>query len=349
MPAPRSMRTLRDLAALVGGQVVGDPGTPIAGVADPRQAGPQDLVFLLDAQYTEAIGHSAAAAVVVGAEADIPKPQIVVARPRVAMARLMAAFAPPPPFAGVHPTAVIDPSATVHPTAAIGPLVYVGAHSTVGAGTVLHPGVVVGRHVTVGDDCLLYPRVVLYDEVTLGNRVILHAGTVIGSDGYGFVPDEQGHHLKIPQMGNVVLGDDVETGANVAVDRGTFGSTVIGRGTKLDNLVHIGHNDRIGEDCLIVSQVGISGSVTVGDRVTLAGQVGVAGHLSIGSDSMVLARTGVTKDIPPKSFVSGFPARPHKEEMRRQAALASVDRMRRELAAMKRRLDARQEDRPHDT
>jgi UDP-3-O-[3-hydroxymyristoyl] glucosamine N-acyltransferase len=176
--------------------------------------------------------------------------------------------------------------------------------------------------------------------------VILHAGTVVGSDGYGFVPDEQGHHLKIPQMGNVIIGDDVECGANVAIDRGTFGSTVIGRGTKLDNLVHIGHNDRIGEDCLIVSQVGISGSVTVGDRVTLAGQVGVAGHLSIGSDSMVLARTGVTKDLPPKSFVSGFPARPHKEEMRRQAALASVDRMRRELAELKRRLDARREEPP---
>ncbi|MNS46473.1 UDP-3-O-acylglucosamine N-acyltransferase [compost metagenome] len=346
MPVSRSLRTLADLAALVSGQVVGDPGTPIAGVADPRQAGPQDLVFLLDPKYAEAIGQSAAAAVVVGVEAPIPKPQIVVAKPRVAMARLMAAFAPPAPFTGIHPSAVIDPTATVHPEAAIGPLAYVGTNARVGAGTIVHPGVAIGRNVTVGAGCILYPRVVLYDDVQLGDRVILHAGTVVGSDGYGFVPDEAGHQLKIPQMGNVIIGDDVETGANVAIDRGTFGSTVIGRGTKLDNLVHIGHNDRIGEDCLIVSQVGISGSVTVGDRVTLAGQVGVAGHLSIGSDSMVLARTGVTKDLPPKSFVSGFPARPHKEEMRRQAALASIDRMRRDLAELKRRLDARREEPP---
>lgn len=337
--------TLADLAALTGGQVVGDPSVRVTGVADPASAGPHDLVFLADARYMAAVAGSRAAAVVVGATAELPQPQLVVGNVRLAMALLMPLFAPPPPFAGVHPTAVIDPTATVADSAAIGPYVVVGAHSRIGERTLLHPGVVVGRHVTVGAECTLHPRVVVYDDVTLGDRVLLHAGTVVGSDGYGFTPDETGKHLKIPQMGNVILGDDVETGANCAIDRGTFGSTVIGRGTKLDNLVHIGHNDRIGEDVLIVSQTGISGSVTVGDRSVLAGQVGVAGHLSIGADTVVAARAGVTKSIPPKSMVSGFPARPHKEEMRRQAALGSLDTLKTRLSELEARL-ARLEEAP---
>ena len=333
--------TLRHLAELVGGTVVGDADVTIAAVADPAVAGPDAIVFLLEGKYAAEVARSGAgAAVVAKHDPAIAKPQLVAARPRLAMATIMQRFVAPPAYVDVHPTAVVHETATLGDGVAIGPYAVVGAGAAIGAGTLLHAHVVVGRNAAIGAGCLLHPHVVVYDDVVVGDRVILHAGTVVGSDGYGYAPDEAGRHIKVPQLGNVVLGDDVETGANVAIDRGTFGSTVVGRGTKLDNLVHLGHNDRIGEDVLIVSQTGISGSVTVGNRVTLAGQVGVAGHLTIGEGAMVLARSGVTKDVPPRTMVSGFPARPHKEELRRQAAATRVEALRQELADLARRVEA---------
>ncbi|MEB3330670.1 MAG: UDP-3-O-(3-hydroxymyristoyl)glucosamine N-acyltransferase [Candidatus Sericytochromatia bacterium] len=331
---------LEALARAVGGVVQGAGDVRITGVAAPDQAGPGSLVFLFDERHAAAIRASGAGAVVVAAARDdLPQPQLVVSHVRLAMARLLAVFAPAPPPSGRHPTVVVEAGAEVDATASLGPFVVVGAGSRVGPGAVLQAHVVIGRHVTVGAGCRLHPHVVVYDGVVLGDRVELHAGTVVGSDGFGYVADGQRRQVKVPQLGGVEVGADVELGALVAVDRGTLAATRLGRGTKVDNLVHIGHNAQIGEDVTIVGQAGLSGSVRIGDRATLAGQVGVAGHLSIGADALVLARAGVTKDVPPGACVSGFPAAPHGEERRRVAALRDLPRLRAALRALARRLD----------
>jgi UDP-3-O-[3-hydroxymyristoyl] glucosamine N-acyltransferase len=330
---------LAALAEVVGGEVSGDGAVVITGVAAPERADGGCLVFLLDDRHLAAVAASRAGAVVVERlRPEVPQPQLVVPHARLAMARLMAVFAPPAPPPGRHPTAVVESGAEVDPTAFLGPFVVVGAGSKVGPGAALLAHAVLGRHVTVGAGCVLHPHVVVYDGVVLGERVVLHAGTVVGSDGYGYVADPQRRHVKVPQLGSVEVGDDVELGALVAVDRGTLDATRIGRGTKVDNMVHVGHNDQIGEDVLIVSQTGLSGSVRVGDRATLAGQVGVAGHLTIGADALVLARAGVTKDVPAGTCVSGFPAAPHAEERRRVAAVRELPRLRAAVRALARRL-----------
>lgn len=320
---------LRTLADRLGLELRGE-NRAIQGVANPEEAGPDDLIFLVESEYLPRIQASAALAFVgKGADRLEGKSQLVAENPRLAMARILAFFAHPAPR-GIHPASVVDPSATLGEGVSVGAHAFVGPGCTIGRGTVLHPNVTVLDEAIIGEDCVLYPGVTVREGCRLGDRVLLQPGCVIGSDGYGFLLHE-GKHEKIPQIGNVVVEDDVEIGANTAIDRATIGSTRIGQGTKIDNLVHIAHNDRIGEHCLIVSQTGISGSVTVGARTTLAGQVGVAGHLSIGEDCLVLARSGITKDLPSRSMVSGFPAKPHREELKRAALPARMERKLEEL------------------
>jgi UDP-3-O-[3-hydroxymyristoyl] glucosamine N-acyltransferase len=300
--------TLAELAALVGGEVQGDPQIKINGVATIDGARPGDLIFVLEKNNLAAALKSQASALVVSKALNPgKKPAILVNDPRLALARILKEFTPPlfKMEPGIHPSAVVDKTAKLGKNVTVGALCYIGPE------------------VVIGDGSIIHPQVTLYPGVKLGKRVIIHSGTRIGLDGFGFAPAGNKHE-KIPQIGSVRIGDDVEIYANVTVARGTIGDTVIGRGTKVDCLTHIAHNCKIGEDCAITALVGFAGSVTFGDHVTVGGQAGFNGHITVGENTVVMAKSGVTKDIPPNSVVSGFPAIDHKKDLEQQAALRKL-------------------------
>jgi UDP-3-O-[3-hydroxymyristoyl] glucosamine N-acyltransferase len=266
-----------------------------------------------------------------------------VANARVAFAKAMALFFPERTFvAGVHPTAVVAPGSQIDSTAHIGPHCVIGDRVRIGVRTVLQGGNFIGDDSRLGDDVNLFPNVVVYPRAEIGRRVRIHANTVIGSDGFGYVQDG-GLHRKVPQIGNVVIGDDVEIGAGVTIDRGALGSTVIGKGTKIDNLVQIAHNVEIGEGCLLVSQAGIAGSTKLGNYVVLAGQVGIAGHLKIGNQVIVAARAGVMNDIPDGEKWLGTPAQPDKEMKRQFIALRHLPDLLKRVAELERKPGAKKQ------
>jgi len=319
--------TAEYLANYLGGEVIGDGAVPLTGFASAERARAGDLTFAeKDASFAAADASGASAVLIAGSFVSTTKVLIRVANPRVAAARAIPLFFPPEePVPGIHPSAVIALSARVDATAQIGPGCVVHAGVTIGARSVLTGGNHVGRDCEIGDDARLLPNVVLYARTRVGHRVTIHAGTVIGSDGYGYVFAE-GRHLKMPQVGNVIIQDDVEIGANTTIDRGGTRDTVIGEGTKIDNLVQIGHNCSIGRHCFIVSQTGISGSVEVGDYVMLGGQVGIADHLTIGEGARLKARSGVITDVPANEEWGGFPARPFREWLRAEAMIGRMAR-----------------------
>lgn len=304
------MTRLAELARLVGGAVEGDPEREISGVATLERAGPTDLSFVTNRLYRRQACDSAAGALLVGpGESFGEHDRLVCDEPYYALALIMRELYPEPEAPpGVHPTAVVDASAAIDPEASIGAYAVIGPRTRVAAAEIR-------SHVTVGADCVvgrgsvLHPQVVLYDRTELGRKVIVHSGTVLGSDGFGFAP-HAGFYEKIVHPGKTVIEDDVEIGANCAVDRAMFHETRIGRGTKVDNLVQIGHNGRVGEACLLVSQVGLSGSVRLGDRVVMAGRSGAVGHVEIGDDSKISAKAVVTRTAPAGSELGGYPAVP---------------------------------------
>ena len=323
------------MAALVGGEVVGDPSVRLLNIAPLDRAGATDLSFLTTGRYAAQFHASKAGAVLCPEEQRALQPgpatRIIVTNPHHAMQALVRALFPDPPRpVGIEPTAVIGAGAVLGKDVYLGAYVVVGPGATIGDRTVVMAHSVIGAGVPVGEDCTLHPHVVLYQRAVVGNRVILHAGTCLASDGFGYVPGPAGHE-RVPHVGRTVIEDDVEIGANCTIDRGSISDTVIGEGTKLDNLVHIAHNVKIGKRCLIMAFVGIAGSAIVEDDVVLGGQTGVIGHCTIGAGARVAAQSGIMGNLEPGATVSGYPARDHREAMRGLAALRLLTPIAREL------------------
>ncbi len=320
--------TAAQIAERLKGELVGDGSIRLTGLAPANCARAGELTFAENAAYFAAAEQSQAAAILVaGPFESSSKVLIRVPNARVALARALPLFFPPEEAPhGIHPSAVIAESAQVDPTAHIGPNCVLGARVRLGARSVLMGGNDLRADCRVGEDVCLFPNVVLYRQTHLGNRVTIHAGAVIGSDGFGYVLDE-GRHRKILQLGNVIIHDDVEIGANTAIDRGTLGSTVIGEGTKIDNLVHVAHNVVIGRHCLIMGQVGFAGSTCLGDYVIVASQSGVADHLKLGNQVIVGAKSGVMRDVADGGRVLGIPAAPDKQAKRQMIAMQQLPKL----------------------
>jgi len=360
MPAPY---TLAEIAAVLGASVQGDAGLTVQRLMHPLEASrPDDLIFVMAPELAARLGESPVRQAVLAEGLEAPagalEASITVLRPRFALGLLLDLFerrphSPP----GVHPTAVVEDGAELGEGVSIGALAYIGPNARIGAGTAVLPQATIGAEARIGSDCLLYPGVRVGERVEIGDRVIIHNNASIGSDGFSYVTPEQASFeaaksggdrvsariaglRRIASIGTVRIGDDVEIGACAAIDRSNIGATVIGRGTKLDNHVQIGHNVTIGEDCLFSGQVGIAGSVKVGSRVVLAGQVGVADHLVIGDDAVVGGGSGLWKNVESGQVVAGYPALPKTEALRQQADLARLPRVLRDVAALKRQVAA---------
>ncbi|MDR3611944.1 MAG: UDP-3-O-(3-hydroxymyristoyl)glucosamine N-acyltransferase [Candidatus Obscuribacterales bacterium] len=361
MKLPMEM-TVGQIAAVLGGRVQGASDVKLSSVSpSPLSATASDLALIFDKALFKKIDQCNAGAIVVPSDADLKsdKPLILVDRPNLAIQRMLTAanvkrFLPPK---GIHPSAVIDPTAKIGADASIGPFVAIGPGTKIGDRAVIMANVTIGGEVVIGDDLLMYPSGVISDYCQIGNRVILQQGVSIGADGYGYVTERKSNAekkasgekdfsddpnplLKVPQIGNVVIEDDVEVGANSTIDRATMGSTVIGQGTKIDNLVMIAHNCRIGRECLIIGQAVIAGSCKVGDRVIIAGNAGVKDHIDIGKDAIVEGMAGVLKDIPEHDVQSGIPSQTVRDFFVQHAHLRKLPKMSSEMREMQKRLAA---------
>ncbi|MBI4708199.1 MAG: UDP-3-O-(3-hydroxymyristoyl)glucosamine N-acyltransferase [Candidatus Omnitrophica bacterium] len=333
-------KTLREIAKFLGGEVVGDENTVIKGVAGIKEAHNGDITFLANPKYYPLIDKTQASAIITAREpVASSKPIIRTDDASLAFAKVISLLAPSDIShpAGIHKTAIIGKNVSLGKNVCLGPYVVVEDNAQIGENSIIYSGTYIGSYVKIGQAVVIYPNVSVRERVSIGNRVIIHSGTVIGSDGFGFV-NVKGLHQKIPQIGTVEIGDDVEIGANVAIDRARFDKTIISKGTKIDNLVHIAHNVVVGENSIIVAQAGISGSTVIGKNVTLAGQAGLVGHITIGDGAVVAAQAGVTKSVPENTIVSGYPAREHNAARKINAFVQNLPRMHEELKELKKRI-----------
>ncbi len=340
----RRKATLAELAALVGGEVQGDDQLEVTGISSLEEATENEITFLVELKHLRRLEKTkAAAAIVPSTLPSFPRPVIRTPNPYLAYAKVQALFAQQPSIAkGIDSRAVIGAGAKIGKEVSISPFATIGDRAQIEDRVTLYPGVYIGEEARVGEGSILYPNVVVLDRCSIGRRAIIHPGTIIGSDGFGFARDGA-RSVKIPQVGIVQIDDDVEIGANCTIDRASMGKTWIKRGVKTDNLVHIGHNVVIGEDTILVAQVGIAGSTVVGNRVVLGGQVGVVPHITIGDGVMVGSQSGVAQDVNPGQVVSGSPAFAHREWLRAQALYSKLPEMKRTLTALGKRVQTLEE------
>jgi UDP-3-O-[3-hydroxymyristoyl] glucosamine N-acyltransferase len=337
-------RTVNEIAKHIHGKVFGNGDIEIKSLSGIKEAQPGDITFVANSKYFPLVEKTKASAIICPEHFTAEGHTLIqTGNPSLSFAKVVPLFMeePPPPARGIHPTAIIGPDVVLGNDVSVGPYTVIEREAHIGARTVIGSQCFIGYRASVGQDSLIYPNVSIRERVAIGSRVIVHCGTVIGSDGFGFVNIE-GRHEKIPQVGTVEVCDDVEIGANVTIDRARFDKTVIGAGTKIDNLVQIAHNVRIGEHCLIVAQVGISGSDIIEDRVVLAGQAGLAGHLTVGEGAIVAAQAGVVSSIPPHTMVSGYPAKPHQTAKRINAHIQRLPVYVKKLSELQKQIDALQ-------
>ena len=331
--------SLAGIQKLIGGEVIGSPDFIIAGISSLEDAEQNDLSYAVSDHVLKAVLASKAAAFIVARRLpELNKPQLVVAHPAYAFARLAQILCPKfHPAPGVAAEVIRGLDVEIGTDVSISPFVTLGDRTKIAARVTLYPGVFVGSDCAIGEDCVLYPNVVVREGCLIGARVIIHSGTVIGSDGFAYV-QYQGRNEKVPQLGGVTIEDDVELGANVTVDRATFGQTIIRRGTKVDNLVQIAHNVTIGEDSILVAQVGIAGSTRLGHHVMIGGQAGLTDHVEVGDHVMVAARSGVNRSLEPNQIVAGAPVMPHETFLRSQAVIPRLPELRQRVRELEKRV-----------